>query len=556
MSGGKALLEALKKENVSTIFGIPGGSTLPLYDELCQFDIRHILCAHEQSAAHMADGYARASGKTGVCLATSGPGATNLVTGIATAYIDSSPIVALTGQVARPMIGKDSFQETDIIGITTPITKHSFQPLHASEIPKVVKEAFYIAATGRPGPVLIDLPKDVQIETSEMTFPKEVKIRGYHPQIKISSDQIRNAVQLILKSKKPILLAGGGIHISKAYQELFELSNMLQAPVATSLMGKGVFPENHPLSLGLVGMHGSPEANRLVMDSDLVIAVAFRFSDRTTGNVEEFCLDSKMIHIDIDDAEIEKNRYVDIAVVGDAREILQEIMQQLLTSNKKERNDWVKRVVAVKESLKPFIEKHYDGFKPPAILRALREVLPDNAIVTTEVGQNQMWAALYFKVITPRSFISSGGLGTMGFGFPASLGVKVAVPDSVVVDIAGDGSFCMTSNSLATAVSEKIPVIILVLDNQRLGMVAQWQRLFYDRRCFAVHLQNPDFIKLARAYGADGMLVQDLTELRKAVKDAIKNDVPTVIDVPISPEEDVMPMVPPGEGLDSIMGVT
>lgn len=556
ISGAKALLEALRREKVDTIFGIPGGAILPVYDELYDSDIRHVLCRHEQSAAHMADGYARATGRPGVCFATSGPGATNLVTGIATAYMDSSPVVAVTGQVPRAMIGKDSFQETDIIGITTPITKHNFQPMKAMEIPKIVKTAFYIATTGRPGPVLIDIPKDVQTETGKITFPREVKLRGYSIHVPLKMEDVKKAVKLLSNAKKPLILAGGGVKTSNAYSELYELSEMLQAPVATTLMGKGTFPENHPLSLGPVGMHGTPEANRLIIEADVILAVGLRFSDRTTGNVEEFCLDSKIIHIDIDEAEIEKNKYVDVAIVGDAKDALKNIIGALKSGKVSEKSEWRDRVLTMKEYYKEAMADRYTGLTPPSILKTLRKMLPEDAIITTEVGQNQMWAALHFKVIKPRTFISSGGLGTMGFGFPAAIGAKVAVPHVPVVDVAGDGSFCMTENSLSTAVAERIPVIVLIFDNEVLGMVAQWQRLFYERRYSAVELKNPDFAKLAEAYGAQGWRVEDMDELKSALNEALKSEGPSVIDVPISPEEDVMPMVPPGKGLADTIGVT
>lgn len=556
ISGAKALLEALKREKVDVIFGIPGGAILPVYDELYESDIRHILCRHEQSAAHMADGYARATGRPGVCFATSGPGATNLVTGIATAYMDSSPVVAVTGQVPKAMIGKDSFQEIDIIGITTPITKHNFQPLKAREIPMVVKAAFYIASTGRPGPVLIDIPKDVQTEKDEIAFTDEVKLRGYNPYIPLRMDEVKKAVKLIYDSEKPVILAGGGVKSSNAFEELRELSEMIQAPVATTLMGKGAFPEDHPLSLGIVGMHGTPEANRLTMEADVVLAIGIRFSDRTTGNIEEFCVDSKLIHIDIDEAEIEKNKDVDVAIVGDAKEALKTIIEALRSNGIAGKEGWRERVLTIKEYYKGENMDEHPKLTPPSVLKTLRKMLPEDAIITTEVGQNQMWAALHFKVFKPRTFISSGGLGTMGFGFPAAIGAKVAAPHVPVVDVAGDGSFCMTENSLSTAVAEKIPVIVLILNNERLGMVAQWQRLFYGRRYSAVELRNPDFVKLAESYGAQGWRVADINELKDALSRSLESEIPSVIDVPISPEEDVMPMVPPGKGLAEIMGVT
>ncbi|MEM2122710.1 MAG: biosynthetic-type acetolactate synthase large subunit [Candidatus Bathyarchaeia archaeon] len=554
ISGAKALLEALKKEKVDTIFGIPGGAILPIYDELYGSDIRHILCRHEQSAAHMADGYARATGRPGVCFATSGPGAANLVTGIATAYMDSSPVIAVTGQVPRAMIGKDSFQEIDIMGIATPITKHSFQPMKAGEIPMIVKAAFYIAATGRPGPVLIDVPKDVQTEKDHITFPNEVRLRGYNPHIPLRMDEVKKAVNILFEAEKPVILAGGGVKNSNAFEELRELSELMQAPVATTLMGKGVFPENHPLSLGVVGMHGTPEANRLTIEADVILAVGIRFSDRTTGNVEEFCADSKIIHIDIDEAEIEKNKYVDVAIVGDAREALKNIIEALKKDDIIGKNEWRERALAIKEYYKEDYMDEHPKLKPRLILKTLRRVLPEDSIITTEVGQNQMWAALHFKVFKPRTFISSGGLGTMGFGFPAAIGAKVAVPNVPVVDVAGDGSFCMTENSLSTAVAEEIPVIVLILNNGMLGMVAQWQRLFYNRRYSAVDLKRiPDFVKLAESYGAQGSRVQSIEEFRAAFKEAINSDVATVIDVPISPEENVLPMVPPGNTLKDLI---
>ncbi|MGC8850001.1 MAG: biosynthetic-type acetolactate synthase large subunit, partial [Candidatus Bathyarchaeia archaeon] len=465
-------------------------------------------------------------------------------------------LIAVTGQVPKAMIGKDSFQEIDIIGITTPITKHNFQPMRAAEIPMMVKAAFYIAATGRPGPVLIDVPKDVQTEKGNIAFPNEVRLRGYNPHIPLKMEEVKKAVKLLCESKKPVILAGGGVKNSNAFSELLELSEMMQAPVATTLMGKGAFPENHPLSLGIVGMHGTPEANRLTLEADVVLAIGIRFSDRTTGNVEEFCVDSKIIHIDIDEAEIEKNKYVDVAIIGDAKEALKGIIEGLRNSGVAERSDWRERVLTIKEYYKESKMDEHFKLTPPQVLKTLRRMLPEDAIITTEVGQNQMWAALHFKVFKPRTFISSGGLGTMGFGFPAAIGAKVAVPDVPVVDVAGDGSFCMTENSLSTAVAEKIPVIVLILNNERLGMVAQWQRLFYGRRYSAVELRNPDFVKLAESYGAQGWRVADINELENALSQSLESEVPSVIDVPISPEEDVLPMVPPGKGLAETMGVT
>ncbi|MEM3550284.1 MAG: biosynthetic-type acetolactate synthase large subunit, partial [Candidatus Bathyarchaeia archaeon] len=482
MSGAKALLESLKREKVKVIFGIPGGAILDVYDVLYDYDIRHILMRHEQCAAHAGDGYARASGNVGVCMATSGPGATNLVTGVATAYMDSSPLVALVGQVPRRLIGRDAFQEVDAVGITNPVTKHNFQVESASEIPKIVRQAFYIAASGRPGPVLIDIPKDVQIETAQMSFEEEVNILGYRPDFDPHPIQLKKAVELLVSAERPLIIAGGGVIISNASQELISIAELLLAPVATTLMGKGSIPENHPLATGLVGMHGTVASNTLIQEADVVLAVGMRFSDRTTGKMEEFCQDSKIIHIDIDPAEIGKNIKVDVPIVADAKKALCQIKKLLEEKiKKKECSRWVNKIKELKEQLETKINRGGE-LKPPRLLSEIRRLLPENAIITTEVGQNQMWAALYLKIYKPRTFISSGGLGTMGFGFPASLGAKVACPEVPVVDIAGDGSFIMTEQDLATSVIERIPVIVVVLNNSVLGMVAQWQRLFYNRR--------------------------------------------------------------------------
>ena len=562
MSGAKALIESLERQNVEVIFGIIGGATLPIYDVLCKSKIRHILSRHEQCAAHAADGYARASGKAGVCMATSGPGATNLVTGITNAHMDSSPVIALTGQVPSKgtntsyMIGRDAFQEADIIGITTPITKHNFQLRAAAEIPKIVKTAFYIATTGRPGPVLIDVPKNVQTETAEIDFSNGIQIRGYKPASNPHPLQIRKAAELLAEAERPVILAGGGVITSNASPELLQVSELLMAPVATTFMGKGSFPEIHPLSLGSIGMHGNPVANKLLCEADVLLAVGTRFSDRSTGNIDSFCAPAKKIHIDIDTAEIGKNIDVDIPIVADAKKALKELHERLAKQVKKKGNStWTKRVKEAKDQLNPQSKGESKNLKPKALLQELRKLLPESAIVTTEVGQNQMWSALYFKALKPRTFISSGGLGTMGFGFPAAIGAKVACPDRPVVDIAGDGSFIMNEQELATSVTEDIPVTVIVLNNSVLGMVAQWQRMFYKGRYSAVKLGSvPDFVKLAEAYGAQGLRAGSIAEFAKAVKTALKSNVTTVIDVPISPEEDVMPMVPPGCGINEQIG--
>ncbi|MEM1514713.1 MAG: biosynthetic-type acetolactate synthase large subunit [Candidatus Bathyarchaeia archaeon] len=558
MSGAKILIEALKRKKVEVIFGIPGGAILPVYDELSkELSINHILMRHEQCAAHAADGYTRASGRVGVCMATSGPGATNLVTGIATAYMDSSSIVAITGQVPRAFIGRDAFQEADIIGITTPITKCNFQVKSAAEIPGIINTAFYIASSGRRGPVLVDLPRDVQTEEADIEFNNELNLRGYKPVYDPHPLQVERAARLLMEAERPVVIAGGGVIASNACQELVALAELLPAPVATTLMGKGAIPEDHPLSVGMLGMHGTVAANYLVQDADVVLAVGVRFSDRSTGNFKTFCPNGKIIHIDIDASEIGKNIKSHIPIVADAKRALQAIYQRLLEKiHKKERTAWLERMRELKRMHEDIVKSNNDGdgIKPQALMVEIRKILPSDAIITTEVGQNQMWAALYLKVYKPRTFISSGGLGTMGFGFPAAIGAKVACPDVPVVDIAGDGSFIMTEQDLATSVACKIPVIVIVLNNSVLGMVAQWQRLFYGKRYYAVHLGGiPNFVKLAEAYGAQGIRVQSIEEFRAALKNALNSDVTTVIDVPIPLEENVLPMVPPGQDIRNLM---
>ncbi|RJS85864.1 biosynthetic-type acetolactate synthase large subunit [Candidatus Bathyarchaeota archaeon] len=554
MNGAEALIESLRRENVDVIFGIPGGAIIPIHDVLYDSNnIRHILMRHEQCAAHAADGYARASGKVGVCMATSGPGATNLVTGIANAYMDSTPIVAFTGQVPRPMIGKDAFQETDIVRITKPITKYNFQVLKASEIPRIVKVAFHIASSGRPRPVLVDIPKDIQTEIDDIEFDHSIEIQGYRLNYNPHPLQVKRATDLLANAEKPVIIAGGGVIASGASSELIALAELLQAPVAITLMGKGCMPENHPLFLGLLGMHGTIASNLIVSEADVLLAVGMRFSDRTTGKVEKFCPDAKIIHVDIDAAEMGKNIKPYVPIVADAKRALKAIRREMLRKLKKrERTSWMKKIRELKQQHEKMSER--EGLSPPRLMKELRKLLPVDAIIATEVGQNQMWAALYLKMYKPRTFISSGGLGTMGFGFPASLGAKVACPDVPVVDIAGDGSFLMTEQDLATSVTEKIPVIVIIMDNRFLGMVAQWQRLFYDRRYSSIDLgKTPDFVKLAEAFGAQGIYVDSLSEFKNAVKEALRSDVTTVIDVPISSEENVFPMVPPGEGITKII---
>jgi len=556
ISGARSLMIALEKEGVDIAFGLPGGANLPIYDELYKSNIRHVLVRHEQSASHMADGYGRVSRRPGVCFATSGPGATNIVTGIATAQADSAPMVAITGQVPSKMIGRDAFQESDIIGITNPIVKYAFQPMTPGEIPEVVKKAFYIASTGRPGPVLIDIPKDVQQNEAEIHFPSEVKIRGYHPWVDPDIKEIERATEMLLSAERPIILAGGGVIISGAFAELQSIAELLMIPVVTTFKGKGSFPENHPLSLGPIGMHGHAEANKMMTEADCVLACGSRFSDRSVGTFEEFEKNLKIIHMDVDPAEIGKNQTTNVAVVGDVKTSLR-IMVKMLIQKAIKRNGesvWAKRVKETKDYYRENLKIHPHPLAASKVLKKLREVLPGQSIVTTEVGQHQMWASLFFDVIQPGTFFSSTGLGTMGWGFPAAIGAKAARPDVPVLDIAGEGSFNMTENSLAVSVLEDLPVIVFLLNNFTLGMVAQWQRTFYDRRMIGVDLKNcPDYVKVAEAYGAQGIRATTIDEIGKAVQTALKSNVTTVIDIPIDPQEDVFPFVAPGTSLKDMI---
>lgn len=556
MSGANALVEALRREKTEVVFGLPGGAIMPVYDVFhkmqdlpSELRIRHILVRHEQTAAHMADGYARATGRVGVCMATSGPGATNLVTGITTAFMDSSPIIAITGQVPRAFIGKDAFQETDIIGVVTSVAKYTFQPRKAAEIPQIVKSAFHIASTRRPGPVLIDIPRDVQQETDLMEFADQAVPLRYGPLPDPDSETVLKMADALANASTPLILAGGGVRISEASPELIGLAELLMAPVATSLMGKGCVPEDHPLSIGIIGMHGSSEANQIVSRADVILVVGSRLADRTTGNVHKFCPNSQILHVDNDKAEIGKNKTPTLSLTSDAKKALKAIHAGLQHRLAQKRElHWFHK--AKNEIDLEQLERDGPYLSAVRVVKLLRKLLPRETIVTTEVGQNQMWCALHFQAYGPRQFITSGGLGTMGFGFPAALGAKTGRPDTPVVDIAGDGSFAMTENALATSIEEEIPVTVVILNNRMLGMVAQWHRLFYGRRYIAVELGRfPCFPKLAEAYGAVGMQVGDYKELSGAVKNALTSRVTTVIDVPISPEEDAKPMLAPGAPL-------
>ncbi len=555
MRGGEAIIESLKNMGVKTIFGYPGGQTIPFYDMLYDADIDHILVRHEQAAAHAADGYARASGKVGVCLATSGPGATNLVTGIGTAYMDSSPIVAITGQVPTHLIGNDAFQEADIIGITMPIVKHSYQPKNPDLIPSMIKSSFEIASSGRPGPVLIDVPKEVQEGELTKFDDSLIERPGYNPTVKGNIKQIKKARDLIKQAKKPMILAGAGVIISNACCELKTLANTINAPVMTSLLGKGAFDETDDLALGMLGMHGRKVSNDYINESDLLIAIGVRFSDRTTGRLDSFVPDTKVIHIDIDPAEIGKNVDVDLPIVGDAKNVLSSL-NKVLKDYKvpSEVNDWTNMIKQKNKDLKPRVSYDDVPLKPQTVIKEISDVLTPESILTTDVGQNQMWAAHFFDTQKPRKFISSGGLGTMGFGFPAAIGAKVACPDDPVVSINGDGGFLMVCQELATVREYDIPVIAVVLENRTLGMVYQWQSLLYNERHSQTLLGNsPDFVKLAESFGVTGVRITQPGETKEALSSAIKDNEPILLNVVIDSEE-ALPMLPPGAGINEMIG--
>ncbi|MCM8801368.1 MAG: biosynthetic-type acetolactate synthase large subunit [Candidatus Omnitrophica bacterium] len=551
MTGAQILIECLKREGVEVIFGYPGGAVLPIFDRLYDSDIRFILTRHEQAAAHAADGYARATGKVGVCIATSGPGATNLTTGIATAYMDSIPLVAITGQVKTFLIGNDAFQEADVTGITRPITKYNYLVKDTKDLARIIREAFYIAGSGRPGPVLIDIPVDVQQKDIDFIWPEQINIRGYKPTCFGHPGQIKKVAKLIAEAKKPIIFAGGGVIISGAHQQLKELAERIKAPVVMSLMGLGGFPGTHELCLGMLGMHGTAYANYAIMNSDLIIAIGVRFDDRVTGRLDAFAPYAKIIHIDVDPASISKNVKVDVPIVGDARNVLGQLLE--VVRKIPDTSDWLKTIENWK---KKHLLRYKDSgkIKPQYVIEQIYEATKGEAIITTEVGQNQMWAAQWYKYSRPRTFISSGGLGTMGYGFPAAIGAKVGCPDKVVFDIAGDGSIQMNIQELATCVCNKIHVKVAILNNGYLGMVRQWQELFYKKRYAYTCLYNPDFVKLAESYGAVGIRVVKKEEVRPAIEKALRIDNTVFLDFHIEPEENVFPMVPAGEAIDRMIG--
>jgi len=551
-SGSRVVTEALSKEGVKIIFGYPGGAVIPLYDVLYETpEIKHILTRHEQAAAHAADGYARATGEVGVCIATSGPGATNLVTGIATAYMDSIPLVVLTGQVPTSMIGNDAFQEANITGITYSITKHNYLVKDVDELPGVLKEAFYIARTARPGPVLIDLPRNVQTGETSVPYPEEIQIRSYNPNYKGNPKQIKRAAEAIDKSESPVIYAGGGVISSGASSELAEFAHRINIPVTTTLMGLGSFPEDDPLSLKMLGMHGTRYANYAVSDTDLLIAVGARFDDRITGKISEFASHAKIIHIDIDPTAISKNVRVDIPIVGDAKNILSQLLS--ITKRGKKRESWHQKIQEWKRKY-PLKYELGEDLKPQYVVEMIYKMTKGEAIITTEVGQNQMWAAQFYQYTKPRTFISSGGLGTMGYGFPASIGAQIGRPEKIVFDIAGDGSFQMNIQELATAVNYKVPVKIAILNNGYLGMVRQWQQLFYESRYSQVNLEgHPDFVKVAQAYEIEGIRVTKPEQVEPALKKALNIAGPVILDFRVSREENVFPMVPAGAALNQII---
>ena len=558
-TGAQILMESLIKEGVDTIFGYPGGAVLNIYDELLNYPIRHVLVRHEQGAAHAADGYARSTGRVGVCLATSGPGATNIVTGVATAYMDSIPMVVLTGQVPTMLIGNDAFQEADIVGITRPCTKHNYLVKDVKDLARIIKESFYIARTGRPGPVLIDLPKDVMIDSTEYHYPEEVKLRSYNPTYSGHPGQIKLAIQMILEAKRPLLYTGGGVILSNASEELTRFVNKLQLPITMTLMGLGAYPAKERLSLGMLGMHGTYRANMAVTHCDLLVAIGARFDDRVTGKISEFAPNAKIIHIDIDPTSISKNVRVDVPIVGDVKNVLSK-MNELVKDDKgawkKERKGWLAQIAEWDKTHPMGYRQEKKGpIKPQYVIEKIAELTKGDAIITTEVGQNQMWTAQFFPFNKPRTLITSGGLGTMGFGFPAAIGAQVANPDKTVICMAGDGSIQMNIQELGTAVQFKIPVKVAILNNHFLGMVRQWQELFFHRRYSYTCIDcAPDFVKVAEAYGAVGLRATKVDEVEKVIKEALKvKDRPVFMDFQVDPEEGVYPMVPAGQPLNKML---
>lgn len=545
MRGAQIVCKSLLREGCDVVFGIPGGAILPLYQTLPEFpDLRHILVRHEQGAAHAADGYARVTGKPGVAFATSGPGATNLVTGIAAAQMDSVPMVIVTGQVGRPSIGTDAFQETDITGITLPITKHNFLVMEAKDIARVIKEAFFIANSGRPGPVLVDIPRDVFMEEVDYEEPLKLDLPGYKPTVSGNNRQIKKASALIQSAKRPVILAGHGVIISRAYDELKELAERAQIPVITTLLGISCFPEDHVLWTGWPGMHGMAYSSLALDEADLIVALGMRFDDRITGNAEKFSSKSKKIHVDIDPSEIGKIIPVDVPIVGDVKDVLVKLNELVEPAT---HSDWLKRIETLKKDHPSLRLPETDKLLARQVIRDISEITEGNATIVTGVGQHQMWAAQHYEFKNPCSLLTSGGSGTMGYEVPAAMGAQVASPDGTVWSIAGDGGFQMTLCELATIVENKLPVKFAILNNGFLGMVRQWQEIFFESSYVSTgYSGNPDFVKLAEAYGIKGIRVTDKTQVKTAIQDAMEHDGPVLIDFIVEQEENVYPMIPSG----------
>lgn len=559
LTGAQILLESLKKEGVDVLFGYPGGAVIDIYDELPRHpELKHVLVRHEQGAVHAADGYARASGKVGCCLVTSGPGATNTVTGIATAYCDSSPLVVFTGQVPTQLIGNDAFQEVDIVGITRPCTKHNFLVKDVRNLAKTIRQAFYLARSGRPGPVLVDLPKDIMQARTEFVWPEDIFMRSYNPTYKPNLNQLRRTAEELAKARKPIILAGGGVIMANASEVLCELAHELNIPVATTLMGLGAFPANGDLWLGMVGMHGTYAANMSINHADLLVCVGARFDDRVTGRLQDFASHARIVHIDIDPTSIRKNVEVDVPVVGDCRQALEGILEicrakMADTDWSGMHADWLQTVHEWKAN-HPLAYNKNGHIKPQQVIETMYSITKGDAIIATEVGQNQMWAAQFYTFTKPRTLLTSGGLGTMGYGFPAAIGAQFAFPDKLVINVAGDGSIQMNIQELATVVQNKIPVKVVILNNGHLGMVRQWQELFYNRNYSHTNMEaQPDFVKLAEAYGAEGYRISKPEELEDVLRKALTSPNPAFIDVMVEREENVYPMVPAGAALDEML---
>jgi len=556
-TGAEILVESLKREGVKDIFGYPGGVVLDIFDRLFDSSIRQIFVRHEQGGVHAADGYARASGKPGVALVTSGPGATNTVTGIATAYMDSIPLVVLTGQVPTAMIGNDAFQEADIIGITRPCTKHSYLVRDVRELAGTIKEAFYVATTGRPGPVVIDLPKDILQATTVPRYQDKVSIPSYNPTYRGHPQQIRRAAKMIEAAKQPVILIGGGVIASEAAKEVARLATLTQIPVTSTLMGLGGFPGDHPLFLGMLGMHGTYRANMAISHCDLIIALGARFDDRVTGKLDEFAPDAKVLQVDIDPTSISKNVHAHLPIVGDVRNVLKDLLpklRELKAKWKSKHSDWLKEIREWQATYPLAYKQGKKEIKPQFVIEKINEITGGDCIISTEVGQNQMWAAQYFNYVKPRSLLTSGGLGTMGYGFPAAIGAQVAFPDKLVIDIAGDGSIQMNIQEMMTAVQYRLPVKICILNNQFLGMVRQWQQLFYNKRYSSTCLTcSPDFVKLAEAYGAVGMRATKPDEVVPTLEKAFSLPQPVLMDFRVSREENVYPMVPAGASIKNML---